>query len=111
MADDKSGRDKQAADEERRQRERDMREARDRADEPEPMDAESSERLGDLDEALEGLDYPTTAAELIDAHGDRKVETQSGSTSVAEVLAEADDDESYESPDDARNRIQGLIHR
>ncbi len=111
MADDKAGRDKQANDEERRQRERDMREARERGDEPEPVDPEVSEELDALDAALDDHDYPTTAAELIDAHGDRDIETQSGSMSVAEVLAEADDDESYESPDDVRNRIQGLIHR
>ncbi|WP_226023020.1 DUF5789 family protein [Halomicrobium salinisoli] len=127
MADDKSGREKQAADEERRQRKRDMQEARERGDEPEPIEEDAdeksssspdsqarqdaSERLGDLDEALEDHDYPLTADELIDAHGDRDVETQDGSASVAEVLDEVDDAESYESPDDVRDRIRGLVHR
>ncbi|WP_306060397.1 DUF5789 family protein [Natronococcus wangiae] len=110
MADDKRGRDKKADDEERRQRERELEEARDRADEPEPVHDETGERLGDLDEALENQDYPMTADELIEAHGDREVETQEGWKSVGEVLAPIDN-ERYDSANDVRNRIQGLIHR
>lgn len=110
MADDREARDKQADDEERRQRERELAEARDRADEPEPVHDEVGERLGDLDDVLENHDYPTTADELIEAHGDREVEVQGGWKSVAEVLAPVDD-ERYVSADDVRNRIQGLIHR
>lgn len=110
MADNKNARDKQADDEDRRQRERELHEARDRADEPEPIDTESSEQLGDLDEELENHDYPTTTDELISAHGDREVETEGGSKTITEVLAPVDN-ELYESADDVRNRIQGLISR
>ncbi|WP_049904514.1 DUF5789 family protein [Natrialba asiatica] len=112
MADDKRGRDKKADDEERRQRERELEEARDRANEPEPepVDDETGEELGDLDEAIENQDYPTTTDELIEAHGDREVETQEGWKSIDEVLAPIDN-ERYDSADDVRNRIQGLIHR
>ena len=88
-----------------------MQEARDRADEPEPVQDDTGYRLGDLDEVLADHDYPTTADELVEAHGDREVETQDGSTPVDEVLAPVDDEETYDSPDDARDRIQGLLHR
>lgn len=114
MADDKKGRDKQADDEERRQRKRELEEARDRGDEaepePEPIHDDAGERLGDLDEALEEQEYPTTTEEVIEAHGDREVEAQEGWKSVDEVLAPVDD-ETYESADDVRSRIQGLIRR
>jgi hypothetical protein len=110
MADDKNARDKQADDEERRQRERELQEARDRTDEPEPVDPESSEQLGDLDEELENHDYPTTTDKLISAHSDREVETQGGSKTIEEVLGPINN-ELYESADDVRNRIQGLISR
>lgn len=110
MADNKNTRDKQADDQEKRQRERELQEARDRADEPEPIDAESTEQLGDLDEELDEHDYPVTTNDLITDYGDREVETQDGTTSIEEVLAPIDN-ESYESADDVRNRIQGLIHR
>ena len=110
MADNKKGRDKQADDEERRQRERELEEARDRADEPEPPHDEPGEKLGDLDEALENRVYPTTADELIEAYGDREVESQGGSKSIAELLGPIDD-ETYASADEVRNRIQRLLNR
>ncbi|WP_436347718.1 DUF5789 family protein [Natronorubrum sp. FCH18a] len=110
MADDKTGRDKKADDEKRRQRERELKEARDRADEPEPVHDEAGERLGDLDDALDNHDYPTTTDELLEAHGDREVETQEGWKSIDEVL-DPIDNEQYDSADDIRTRIQGLIRR
>ena len=105
MADNKKGRDKQADDEERRQRERELEEARDRADEAEP-----GATLGNLDETLENHNYPTTTDELIEAYGDREVESQGGSKSINELLA-SNDDETYDSPDEVRNRIQKLLNR
>lgn len=105
MADDKRGRDKQARDAERRQRERELEEARDRSDEAEP-----GKQLGDLDDELETHDYPTTTADVIEAYGNYKVETQNGSKSINEVLAPVNN-ETYDSADDVRNRIQRLINR
>lgn len=110
MADDKRGRDKQAHDEERRQRERELEEARDRADEAEPMSDDPGEQLGDLDDALETHEYPTTTAELVAAFGDYEIETQAGWNSLEDVLT-ATDNQTYDSADDVRHRIQGLIHR
>ena len=105
MADDKRGRDKQARDAERRQRERELQEARDRADEAEP-----DKQLSDLEDMLEIHDYPTTTADVTEASGDLKVETQDGRKSIEEVLAPIDN-ETYDSADDVRNRIQRLIDR
>lgn len=110
MADDKEGREKQADDAERRQREREVEEARDRADEAEPMRTDSSDQLGDLDAALETLDYPTTTADLVAAVGDYEVETQRGWDSLEDVLT-PEEDRTYNSAEDVRRRIQGLIHR
>ena len=110
MADDKQGRDKQADDEERHQRERAVEEARTRADEAEPMRDDPGEQLGDLDEALETHDYPTTTDELVEAYGDYEIETQGGRKPLDEVLAPTDN-QTYDSVDDVRSRIQGLIHR
>lgn len=110
MADDKQGRDDQADDEERRQRERELEEARNRGDEAEPIRDDPGEQLGDLDEALQNHEYPTTTEELVEAYGDYEIETQDGRKPLDEVLAPTDD-QTYDSADDVRSRIQGLIHR
>ncbi|MFC6988653.1 hypothetical protein ACFQJD_07865 [Haloplanus sp. GCM10025708] len=110
MADDKQGRDEQADREEKRQREREVEEARTRGDEKEPMGDDPSERLGDLDEALKSHDYPATTNELVEAYGDYELETQGGKKSLEDVLS-ATDDQIYDSADDVRRRILGLIGR
>lgn len=110
MADDKQGRDEQADHEKRRQQERMQEEARTRADEAEPVSDDPSEQLGDLDEALENLDYPTTTDELVETYGDYKIETQGGEESLDEVLASTDN-QTYDSANDVRSRLLGLIHR
>jgi hypothetical protein len=109
MADTKTDRDKQADDEERRQRERDLAEARNRADETEPPRDNPGETLGDLDAALESYEYPTTTHELIEAYGDQAVESREGWKSIGDVLAPLDD-EPYDSADDVRHRIQQLLN-
>lgn len=110
MADDKKGRNKQADDEERRQRERELQEARDRGDEAEPVDDALEDALADLDDELEDREYPTTADELVSAHGDREVETGNGSKRLEDVFDPVDD-ESYDSADEVRNRIRELTDR
>ena len=110
MADTKTDRNKQADDEERRQRERELAEARDRADEAEPSRDNPGEKLGDLDPALDTHEYPTTTHELIEAYGDHEVESREGWKSIGEVLAPIDD-ETYDSADDVRHRIQRLLNR
>ena len=85
-------------------------EARTRTDEAEPVSGDQSEQLGDLDEALEDLDYPTTTDELVEAYGDYEIETQGGEESLGEVLSSTEN-QTYDSADDVRSRLLGLIHR
>ena len=110
MADNKKGRDKQADDQERRQRERELTEARDRAGEVEPPLNHPDHELGDLNAALETIHYPTTTDELIEVYGDRTVHSQRGSTAIRNVLALIDN-ETYDSADEVRTRMLKLLHR
>ncbi|WP_368408847.1 DUF5789 family protein [Halorussus limi] len=110
MADDNQSRDEQTDDEERRQPEREREEVRDRATEDQQKHGDPSEQLGDLDDALEGHDYPTTTDELVEAYGDYEIQTQSGEKSLEEVLA-VTQNQTYDSADDVRSRILGLLHR
>lgn len=71
MADDKDGREKQARDDDDRQRRRDIATELERGDEPEPeIDAAD---LGDVEAELESLEFPATGAEIIAAIGDRDI--------------------------------------
>ncbi|WP_435074404.1 DUF5789 family protein [Halorubrum sp. HHNYT27] len=110
MEDDKSGRDKQADHEEERQSEREIEETRNRGDEKEPMGDDPGGRLGDLDEALNSHDYPATTIELVESYGEFEVETQSGNNSLEDVLASTED-QRYDSANDVRRRVLGLIGR
>lgn len=106
MPDDKRSRD----DEQRQQPEREVEEVRDRAHEDRAMSGDPGGRLGDLDEALETHDYPTTTDEVVETYGDYEIETQGGTKSLKEVLASTDN-QTYDSADDVRSRVLGLIHR
>lgn len=110
MPDDKQGRDEKTDDEERRQPERKQEEIRDRDHEDRAMAGDPDGRLGELDKALETQDYPITTNELIEVYGDYDIETQHGTESLEEVLT-ATDDQTFDSADDVRSRILGLIHR
>lgn len=110
MADDKQSRDAQAHREEKRQRDREVAEARTRGDEEEPIGDDPRGRLGGLDEALESHDYPTTTNELVEAYGDYELETQGGTASLADVLSPTDN-QPFDSADDVRRRVLGLIGR
>lgn len=110
MPDDKEARDDQADREEQRQRERMAEEARTRADEEEPVRKNPGGRLGELDVALEQHDYPTTTTELVAAFGEYPIQTQGGEQPIEEILA-GTENQTFESADDVRRRIQGLIVR
>lgn len=105
MADDKQGRDKQAQDEDRRQRERDMNEARERADEAEPVDPEEG-----LRELLEMQEYPATAVDLIDAFGNQVIEDSSDIYTLEELLEDVAE-ETYDSPEEAQVDLQEVLDR
>lgn len=110
MADDNQSRDGQMDDEEQRQPEREREEVRDRATENQQTHGDPSEQLGELDSVLETQDYPTTTDELVEAYGDYEIQTKSGEKSLREVLASTKN-QTYDSADDVRSRILGLIHR
>ncbi len=78
--------------------------------EAEPINDGPEGRLGPLDGELEAHPFPATGSELIDALGGCEIETQEGTESLEEVLSTIDD-QRYDSADDARSRILGLIRR
>lgn len=110
MADDKRGRDKQAHDTERRQRVRELREARERSDEAEPpVDAE--EELDGFEVTVEGHEYPATTGELVEAFGDREVEVR-GTRRFIEDLLTPVGDATHVSATEVRARVEEqLDHR
>lgn len=97
-------------DEEQRDPERKREETRNRDHEDTAMPGDPDKRLGELDNALEAEEYPTTTNELVEAYGDYDIETQHGTKTLEEVLASTDD-QTFDSSDDVRSRILGLIHR
>ncbi len=110
MPDDKRSQDEGGDNEQPQQPERKREEVRDRAHEDRAMSGDPSGRLGDLDEALETQNYPTTTDELVEAYGDYEIQTQGGTESLEEVLAPTDN-QTYDSADDVRSRLLGLVHR
>lgn len=104
MADTKEGRENQARAEERRQRQRRLEEALERADEAEPPTGDPEVTVADLDDALEGHDYPASTTELIAAYGDYVVETDRGWRAVSAVLS-ALDERTFDSADEVRRQL------
>jgi len=103
MADTKSGRDKQAHDEERRQREREITAELERGDEAEPpVDAAE---LAYFETALEAVAFPATGAEIVAAVGDREIEAAEGTYAVADLVPDADG-ETFDEPAAVRVRVQ-----
>jgi len=103
MADDKSGREKQARDADRRQRNRDVAAELERGDEPEPP--VDTEQLADIESELKSLNFPVTGAEVVAAVGDGEVESSTGSYTVEELVPDTDG-ETFDSPGAVRVRIQ-----
>ncbi|MDG5777126.1 hypothetical protein QA599_11770 [Haloarculaceae archaeon H-GB1-1] len=103
MADNKSGRDKQARDAERRQQERDVETELERGDEVEPpMDVEE---LADIETELEDLQFPVTGVEVVEAVGERTIESVEGSYSIEELIPETAE-ETFDSPAAVRVQVE-----
>lgn len=102
MADDKNGRDKQAQNAERRQREREIDAELERGDELEPP--VEAEALADLEAELDALSFPATGAEVVAAIGDRTVESATGRYSIAELVPETE--AAFDSPAAVRVQVQ-----
>ena len=103
MADDKSGRDKQADDAERRQQEREIATELMRGDEREPPVVAGE--LADFEAALEELTFPATGAEIVAAIGKREIESPEGSYRIEELVPETDE-ETFDSPAAVRVQVQ-----
>ena len=103
MADDKSGREKQAADEDRRQREREIATELERSDEAEPPIDTAA--LGEFEETLEPLTFPATGRELVAAVGDREIAAADDTYAVADLLPDADI-ETFDAPTTVSRRIR-----
>lgn len=103
MADDRNSREKQAADAERRQREREIALDLERGDEPEPP-VDTSE-LAVLESDLESISFPATGADVVAAVGDREIDSTDG-VSTIEALVPDTDLETFETPGAVRVRVQ-----
>ena len=103
MADDKSGRDKQARDEDRRQREREIAAELERGDEAEPP-VDTAE-LAYFETALDDVTFPATGAAIVAAVGDREIESAVGTYAVADLVPDVEA-ETFDSPAAVRVRIQ-----
>jgi hypothetical protein len=103
MGDDKAGREKQARDEDRRQRRRDIEVALERGDELEPeLDAAD---LEDIEAEIEQLEFPATGAEIVATIGDREISAAAERYTVEQLVPNTDR-AVFDSPDHVRVRIQ-----
>lgn len=103
MGDNRQGRDKQAHDAERRQQEREIAEAIERMEEPEPT-VDSAE-LDVFTERLETVAFPASGTAVVSAVGDETIEADDGTYTIAELVPETDT-ERFDSPTQVRERIQ-----
>ncbi|WP_338739477.1 hypothetical protein [Haloplanus salilacus] len=103
MADDKSGRDKQAHDAEDRQQTRALVEELERMDETEPP--VEADDLGEFEAELGALTFPVTGTDVVASVGDYRVETADGTYTVADLVPETAD-ETFDSPTALGARVQ-----
>lgn len=102
MADDKNSREKQAHDLDRRQREREILTAIERGDEKEP--AVEMPDLDALPSELDSLTFPATGTEVVAEIGDREVNTDHGSYTIAELVSNTEV-ERFDSPAEVQTRV------
>ncbi|MDZ7730842.1 MAG: hypothetical protein U5K37_08005 [Natrialbaceae archaeon] len=103
MADDKRGRDKQAHDADKRQREREIATELEREDEIEPpLDVEN---VDDFTAELEELPFPATGTEVVAVIGDHEIDSGEGSYRIEELVPETDE-ETFDSPAAVRVQVQ-----
>lgn len=103
MPDDKRGREKQARDAQNRQRQRDIVEARSRAEEPEPPI--QADELDEIEQSLETVSFPATGRELVETVGDRPIESIDRPLTIADLLPKSER-EAFESSADVRKRLE-----
>lgn len=102
MADDKRGREEQARNADRRQRQRDVTAGLERMDETEPPVPESV--LDAVEDDLATVSFPATGAEIVAAVGDRTVDSPAGTHTVAELVPDTET-ERFDTPAAVRMRV------
>ena len=102
MADNKNSRENRARDADDRQRQRAVLEALERGDESEPPVAEAD--LGDVDEALDAVEFPATAKDIVETVGDRVVGSPDETYAVADLIPESET-VAFEAPEAVRTRV------
>lgn len=70
-------------------------------------DREQGVQLAAFGEVIESLDYPTTAAAIVDDHGDVEIELTDGTETVAELLGPMDDE--FGSPEEVRQAVYNMV--
>jgi hypothetical protein len=103
MADSKQGRDKQAHDAERRQRQREIEEELERMDDPEPP-VDTSE-LAYFETELEAMEFPATGAEVVETVGDHELESVEGNYTVGKLVPDTEA-KTFDSPAAVREQVQ-----
>lgn len=103
MADNKNGREKQARDAERRQREREVDAELEREDEAEP--AARPAALTDLESELDSLSFPATGSDIVARVGDFVVDSDEGSHTIEDLVPETDA-ETFDSATAVRVQVQ-----
>lgn len=103
MADDKNGREKQARDAEKRDRQRDVATELERGDETEPPD--ETESLTDFETAVESLEFPATGVDVVTTLGDHTVEVGESAYAVKELVPETEA-ETFDSPAAVRVQVR-----
>ena len=103
MGDNKAGREKQARDEDDRQRRRDLDAELERGDELEP-ELDTAD-LEEIEAEIERLEFPVTGAEIVATIGDREIATTAERYTVEQLVPNAER-AVFDSPDRVRARIQ-----
>jgi hypothetical protein len=103
MPDDKRGREKQARNAERRQRERAVAAELERMDDLEPAIDEGE--LARFETQLEDLDFPVTGTEIVSEMGHRELAAVDRTYTVSELLP-ATDVETYDDPTAVRVEVE-----
>lgn len=70
-------------------------------------DRESGVQLGEFDEAIETVDYPTTSAAIVEEFGGMEVALTDGTETVAELLGPIDDE--FEGPEEVRQSVYNMV--
>ncbi|MBS3761384.1 DUF5789 family protein [Halodesulfurarchaeum sp.] len=103
MPDDKRGREKQARNANRRQREHAIAAELEQMDDPEPAIDEGE--LAFFETALEELEFPATGTEIVSSLGHRELDVGDESYSVSELVPTTDS-ETFEDPTNVRVQVQ-----